>query len=281
MKIGYLNHAFRESHALDMDFGTVTAGALANLRVPQLDQRVTITSTGMEAREAIRLTDIPAESTGRTVQVLALLDVQITTDNVEEVSFGYEVIGDSDSASGTDVALPTMPDGFPAHLMILLSEPVADVNEVRLSVNVTGPILETNTVTLTASALWVGPLMSLTANGGALEESSAYGIEDGGTVQRTPGGQVYGEPASAIRTHTGNTVYITRAEAFGDGTTSMDVQQLQAAVRTTRPILWIPDDSTEHLLHRLTIYGHLTQLGRLEPRGPYVRWGGWQVREAR
>ncbi len=281
MKIGYFNHAFRESHAIDMDFGTITAGAMANLRKPQLDQRVTITSTGLEAREAIRIEDVPADAAGRTVQVIALLDIAVTTSNVEELQFWCEADGSSGSVAATVVTPPEMPDGFPRHILFVLDEPVIDCDRVRIYVNVAGPLLESNTVTLTASALWIGPLMSLTANGGALEESSAYGIEDGGTVQRTPGGQVYGEPASAIRTHSGNTVFITRAEAFGDGSGGIDVQQIMAAARTTRPILWIPDDSTEHLLHRLTIYGHFTQLGRLEPRGPCVRWAGWHVREAR
>lgn len=282
VKIGYYNHAFVETQGIGMSFGTVTAGALANLRVPQLDQRVTITSTGEAAREAIRIQDIPPDATGRTVQVIALLDIEVTTDNVEELSFWAEADGASGSVAATLVTPPDMPDGFPRNLLFVLDEPVVDCDRVRIYVNVTGPLLEDNTVTLTASALWLGPLQVITTDqGGALEESSAYSVEDGGQVQRTSAGQVYCEPAGAIRTHSGNTVYITRTEAFGDGSGGMDVQQLMASARTTRPILWIPDDSTEHLLHRLTIYGQMTQVGRLVPRGPYVRWEGWQVRESR
>lgn len=281
MKIGYLNHAFRETQGIGMSFGAVAAGALANLRTPQLDQRVTITSTGEAAREAIRIQDVPADATGRTVQVIALLDIAVETDNVEELSFWAEADGSSGTVAATLVTPPEMPDGFPRHLLFVLDDPVTDCDRVRIYVNVTGPILESNTVTLTASALWLGPLMSLTANGGALEESSAYSVEDGGSTQRTPGGQAYSDPAGAIRTHSGSTVYITRTEAFGDGSSGMDVQQLMAGARTTRPILWIPDDSTDHLLHRLTIYGQMTQVGRLVPRGPYVQWQGWQVRESR
>jgi hypothetical protein len=175
-----------------------------------------------------------------------------------------------------------MPDGFPRHLLMVLPEPIEDCSQVRVFVTGAADISDTTELALTASALWLGPLQVITTDqGGALEESSAYSVEDGGQVQRTPGGQAYGEPAGAIRTHTGSTVYITRTEAFGDGTGGMDVQQLMASARTTRPILWIPDDSTEHLLHRLTIYGQMTQVGRLVPRGPYVRWEGWQVRESR
>lgn len=281
MKIGYLNHAFREDHALTVTGATVETGALANLRVPQLDQRVTVRSSGTGAR-VLYIEDAPAVATGRTVQVIALLDIAVeTVGEITGVTFDVSASGSSGGFSSALVDVPLMPDGFPRHLMMVLPEPVEDCSQVRIFVTGAADIGETTELALTASALWMGPLLSLTANGGALEESSAYGVEDGGSVQRTTGGQVYGEPASAIRTHTGNTVYITRAEAFGDGSGGMDVQQLQAAVRTTRPILWIPDDSTDHLLHRLTIYGHLTQLGRLEPRGPYVRWGGWQVREAR
>lgn len=282
MKIGYYNHAFNESHDLTVTGATVETGSMANLRVPQLDQRVTVRSTGTGQR-VLYIEDSPADATGRTVQVIALLDIAVeTVGDVTGVTFDVSASGSSGGFSSTLVDVPLMPDGFPRHLLMVLPEPIEDCSQVRVFVTGAADIGDTTELALTASALWVGPLQLITTDqGGALEESSAYSVEDGGSVQRTPGGQAYGEPAGAIRTHTGNTVYITRTEAFGDGSGGMDVQQLMASARTTRPILWIPDDSTEHQLHRLTIYGQLTQVGRLVPRGPYVRWEGWQVRESR
>lgn len=282
MKIGYSNLAFSEDHALTVTGATVETGALANLRVAQLDQRVTVRSSGTGAR-VLYIEDAPTVATGRTVQVIALLDIAVeTVGEITGVTFDVSASGSSGGFSSTLVDVPLMPDGFPRHLLMVLPDPVEDCSEVRVFVTGAADIAETTELALTASALWIGPLQIITtSNGGALEESSAYGVEDGGTVQRTPGGQVYGEPAGAIRTHNGNTVYITRTEAFGDGSGGMDVQQLMASARTTSPILWIPDDSTEHLLHRLTIYGQMTQVGRLVPRGPYVQWQGWQVRESR
>ena len=50
VKIGYYNHAFDETHALTVTGATVETGTLANLRVPQLDQRVTVRSSGTGAR---------------------------------------------------------------------------------------------------------------------------------------------------------------------------------------------------------------------------------------
>ena len=283
MKIGYLNYAFRETQGIGLSFGTVTAGTLANLRTTQLDQRVTITSTGEAAREAIRLQDIPAEATGRTVQVIALLDISVTTDNVEEVSFWCEADGSSGSVAATLVTPPEMPDGFPRHLLFILDEPCLDCDRVRIYVNVTGPLLEDNTVTLTASALWMGPLIAIEdGTNTGLQEGSSFGVEDAGSKDVTPGGQVYPAPSSALRTHSGSTIHLPRALAFGDGEGGMDIQQLLASVRTTGPLLWMPYTTLgEHLLHRTCIYGHLTQLGRLIPKGPYDRWEGRAVREAR
>lgn len=283
MKIGYLNYAFRESQELTLAAASVEAGAMANLRTPQLDQRVTFRSAGTGQR-AFYIQDEPAVATGRTVQVVALLDIAVeTVGDITGVTFDVSASGSSGGFSSTAVDVPLMPDGFPRHLLMLLPEPVEDCSQVRIFVTGAADIGDTVELALTASALWMGPLISIEdgVNTG-LQEGSSFGIEDAGSIQRTPGGQVYSESSSALRTHSGSTIHLPRALAFGDGNGGMDIQQLLVSVRTTGPILWMPYTALgEHLLHRTCIYGHFTQLGRLIPRGPYDRWEGWAVREAR
>jgi hypothetical protein len=284
VRIGYQNFAFRESHELVLAGAgaSVEAGALANLRTAQLDQRVTIRSAGTGNR-SFYLEDLPDTPAGRTVRAVALLDIEVeTVGNITGVTFEVECSGSSGSVSTTAVPVPLMPDGFPRHLIFNLPADCTDCQQVRVWITGAAAIGDEVELVLTASALWISPSVAIEEGlNTGLQEGSSFGIEDAGTVQRTPGGQVYGETSSALRTHSGSTIHLPRALAFGDGSGGMDIQQLMVVARTTQPILWMPYTSSEHLLHRTTIYGHFTQLGRLTPRGPYDRWEGWAVREAR
>lgn len=284
MKVGYLNYAFHETHELTLAGATVETGALANLRVPQMDQMVRLVAadTGGAPRSIV-LTDTPDSSAGRSVQAIALLDVKVETNRIDEVIFYAEVTGTSGVVTGP-VVVPVMPDGFPRHLLLVLPEPVTDCSEVKLTIEGLPfpiPPFDDVSMAVTAGALWVGPVMQLTSTGKALAEGSATSFEDAGVVQRPPGGQVYAEDANFLATHAGRTVHVTAVEAYGDGTGGMDIQQLQASVRTTRPILWMPDTSTPHMLHRRTIYGYFTNVGRITNVGNQYAWDGWAVRQAR
>lgn len=226
MKIGYLNYAFRESQELTLAAASVEAGAMANLRVPQLDQRVTVRSSGTGGR-IFYIQDEPAEPTGRTVQVVALLDIEVeTVGDITGVTFDVACSGSSGSFTDTPVAVPLMPDGFPRHLIMLLPEPCEDCSLVRVTLTAASPGGATE-LALTAGALWMGPLIAIEdGTNTGLQEGSSFGIEDAGSIQRTPGGQVYSESSSALRTHSGSTIHLPRALAFGDGNGGMDIQQL-------------------------------------------------------
>lgn len=279
MKIGYLNYAFRETHPLTVAGATIEAGTLANLRKSQLDQKVRLRATG-SGIVPIHLQDLPPTSTGRTVQVVALLDLQVdTVGAVTALSWYADVQGEAGGFSGAPITVPDMPDGFPRHLLFLLDTPITDCQLVRIYLDATGvgPI----EVTLTASALWVGPLFALQAQGTALSTGDVLEIVGAGTNQRTPGGQDYGEAGVCCRVHSGSSLWLDQAAVFGDGGAGMDLQAMMMVVGTTQPILWLPDPSTPHMLHRTAIYGQFTALGRINRQQGKWRWDGWAVRESR
>lgn len=280
MRIGFPNHAFSETHALTVAGATVETGELANLRISQGDQRVVVRGTGV-GNVAMHLQDLPPVYSGRTVQAVALLDVQVqTVGSVSALAWSVDVQGATGGVTAEPVTVPAMPDGFPRHLLFLLDAPVTDCQLVRIYLDATGTgEIE---VALNASALWVSPVFRLTSTGGALAEGSSYSGEDSGDVQRPPGGEVYPHDGSFLRTHRGRTVHLTRAEAFGDGTPGvMDIQQLMVGARTTRPILWLPDVSSAHILHRKAIYGYFQSVGRISEASGNYAWEDWVVREAR
>lgn len=279
MRIGFPNYAFSENHALTVAGADVETGAMTNLRLSQGDQRVTVRATGTDSL-ALHIQDLPPAYSGRTVQVVALIDVEVqTVGSVSSLDWSVDVQGSTGGVTAEPVTAPEMPDGFPRNLLFLLAAPVTDCQLVRIYLDATGtgPI----EVALTASALWVGPVIQLTSTGKALAEGSSTSFEDAGVVQRPPGGQVYAEDANLLATHAGRTIHVSALEAYGDGSGGMDIQQLQASARTTRPILWMPDTSTPHMLHRRTIYGYFTSVGRITNVGNQYAWEGWSVRQAR
>jgi len=173
---------------------------------------------------------------------------------------------------------------FPSHLWKLLDEEIPDGYDVTLTVSASFGS-GGGTLTFTAGGLWIGPVWS-TPDG--IEATWSQSVVDRGTVGRSEGGQGYPRRRQRYRSFEGRAIHVPFAYAFGDAddATVLDIQQLLYRIGTTEPVALFPrtQDATgalsTHVIHRLGVYGHMAEPGRIEHLGgDLYQWTGVRVDE--
>lgn len=274
--LGWRNHVFYESDAtIDLDVGSVTAGALSALRDMRLSKRVTMSDTAAAFGNAsIVLHWHVAESRAAAIQLVGLLNYTLSAPGAESIIVQLSVLG----VAGTgDVIEQTLtrwerpsPD-FPLHLWHILDEPIADGYWVTVFITATMGA-EGGTLAVTAGGLWAGPLFTLPRG---LEASWWQKPDDRGRMGLSEGNQGYPRRRKRRRVFGGRAVHIPFEYAYGDedDESIMDVQQLLFRVGTTEPIVLFPRTRNRvgarsvHVMHRLGMYSHLSDTGRIEEMG--------------
>lgn len=293
--LAYRNLIFRETSA-DSTLtlggnGTVTtlSGSADKLRTPQLSDGARWRSTGTGPR---RLTaqDVPIEAAGRTVQLIALLGWNIEHEGLENLRFTVACLGSSGSVLSEAVTLPMIPAGMARNWFALLPEPVLDTDyiEILLDGDSTGGPLASTSLTLSAGAIWAGPVFQ---GAGELDTLLAEGWEqevlDPSDNVESIGGQGYSGQRPKRRQMTGSLVDIPYSLAYGGGgTDGMDLQGILYEVGTSEPVIILPRTTdptgaqSADVMARLGIYGKLVNLPPIRNlSGDRYGWSGWRQRE--
>lgn len=282
--LGWLNLPFTT--------GTLTAsatpsvGAVSDLADMRLSSRVTVSDAIEYAGVAtVSFTWSSTDAEEFAMQLLGLLNYTVTAPNATSVQASATVY--FDHGGGGSVSPPveiwTRPtDDFPNHLWILLDQ-AERAHTVTISISAF--FAAAGTLTVTAGAMWAGPIWTA-ADG--LEATWAEAVTDPGTMGISVGGQGYPRRRRRLRSFEGRAVHVSFANAFGDESDDsvLDIQQLLYRVGITEPVALFPRTTnaagniSAHVMHRLGIYGHFAELGRIEHLGgDLYQWTGGRVEE--
>jgi hypothetical protein len=292
--LGYRNLIFKETTGSTLALtasGTLTtvSGAVGNLRLPQLSEGVVWRSSGTGDRRCT-VKDIPDVATGRTVQLIALLGWDVQQTGLDDLTFTFEIQGSNTSIFAEPVTLPIIPAGMARHWFVLLPEAVEDVSyiEVFLDGTSTGGGGASTTLTLSAGALWAGPIFS---GNSELDTLLAEGWEqevlDPSDNVESVGGQGFTGPRPKRRVMTGSLVSIPYSLAYGSGgTDGMDLQAILYEIGNSQPVIILPrttDPSgaeSVDVMARLGVYGKMANLPPIRNEsGNNYGWSGWRQRE--
>ncbi|MCE7937625.1 MAG: hypothetical protein DYG90_03310 [Chloroflexi bacterium CFX6] len=290
--MGWRNLVFVESGTFDLDTGTVTAGALTDLADMRLSKRVAIQSSTAAplGHASIVLHWYMAEADASAIDLIGLLNYRLTPPaDASSVVITLSVLGVGGTVDVNDETItqwsPPSED-FPRHCWAILPEGVFDGYWVTIHVDTTTGASGGYT-TLECGALWAGPLW---CPPDGIDASWSQAIVDPGTMGLSVGGQGYPRRRQRLRSFEGRAVHLPFAWAFGDqdDASVLDVQQLLYRIGKTEPIVLFPRTldaagaSSTHVRHRLGIYGHMRETGRIEHLGgDLYQWTGVVVDELR
>lgn len=287
--LGWRNLVFTTAGTFDLDVGTVTAGALTDLADMRLSKRVTIVgeTAGAFGNSSIVLHWYVAEADASALQLVGLLNYAISAPGASSVVVQLSVLGVSGTSDVEDQTLTLWerPSAdFPQHQWHLLDAPLTD--GYWLTVFVTAAMgASGGAVSMVAGGLWAGPIWKLPQG---LHADWAGETIDPGTMTVSDGGQGYPKRRQKIRKFVGRAVNVPINAAYGDPDDPLvlDIQQLQMRVGTTEPVVLFPrtrnaaGDLSLHLMHRLGVYGHLPELGRISRLpGDNFEWSDVVCRE--
>lgn len=289
--LGWRNNVFVDTGGVvSLYVGTLDAGVMSNLADMRLSKRVSLSASAPSGFPmSIVIKWIPGTPADTSIQLFGLLNYELTVVNAayDEVQVMLVIVSPDDSeGSGTSI-IPVWngpSSDFPRHLWHLLDTPLSACTEVALLITAVAGVGD-GTLTLTAGALWAGPIW---APPDGIEATWSQAIIDPGKMARSPGGQGYPRTRQRYRTFEGRAIHLPFTWAFGDpdDATILDVQQLLYRVGTTQPIALFPRtwDSagavSTHVIHRLGMYCHLVDTGRIEHLGgDLYQWSGVKADE--
>lgn len=286
--LGWRNHVFYETGAtLSLLNGSVGSGDLAALQDMRLSKRVAMTDTVVGAGHAQVIIDweVP-DANAAAIQLVGLLNYGITATGADDVVVQISVSGVAGTGDivGQSVTRWERPSAdFPLHLWAMLDSPIAD--GYRVSMTIDAGFSAGGTLEVTAGGLWIGPIWSPPDG---IEATWSQAVSDPGSMGRSVGNQGYPRRRQRYRSFEGRAIHVPFAWAFGDETdaTVLDIQQLLYRIGTTEPIALFPrtqnaaGDVSVHVMHRLGIYGHMAETGRIEHLGgDLYQWTGARVDE--
>lgn len=274
--LGWRNLVFTTPGTFDLDVGTVTAGALTDLADLRLSKRVTMTgeTAGAFGNSSLVLHWYVAEADASALQLVGLLNYAISAPGASSVVVQLSVLG----VSGTgDVEEQTLtlwerPSAdFPQHAWHLLDAPLADGYWVTVFVTATMGA-SGGAVSMVAGGLWAGPIWTMPQG---MDGVWAGEVVDPGKMPTSEGRQGYPGRRQKYRAFGGRAVHVPINWAYGDPDDPLllDIQQLQMRVGTTEPVALFPrtrnaaGSISTHLMHRLGMYSHFSQLGKTEHMG--------------
>ena len=287
--LGWRNHVFYETGATLETFGPgiVTAGALSALQDMRLSKRVTLTdTTAVEGAATVGLHWSVDSADALSMQLIGLLNYTLVATGSTGVLWSITIAKAGGGAlSDEPIVIFERPSAdFPSHAWLLLAEEIPDGYDVILTISASFGA-GGGTLSFTAGALWLGPIWSLPDG---IEATWSQAVSDPSTMGRSVGNQGYPRRRQRYRSFEGRAIHVPFAWAFGDETdaTVLDIQQLLYRVGTTEPIALFPrtqnaaGDVSVHVMHRLGIYGHMAETGRIEHlRADNYQWTGVRVDE--
>jgi hypothetical protein len=277
--MGWRNHVFVEGD-ITIHEGTLSAGALSALQDMRLSKRATLTATRVDAGTVTCSLDYDTADPV-SVRLMGLLNATLSAPNATLIEIVMTHDGGGPVATTPIWTAPSA--NFITHLWGLLDEEV-QATHVRISVTATFGS-GGGTLTVTAGALWAGPVW---APPDGIEATWSMAIVDPGTLGRSVGGQGYPRRRQRYRSFEGRAIHVPFVWAFGDedDATVLDIQQLLYRIGTTEPIALFPRTldaagvQSTHVIHRLGIYGHMVDPGRIEHLGgDLYQWAGVRVDE--
>lgn len=287
--LGWRNHVFYTPDATLETFGpgTVTAGSLSALQDMRLSKRVTLTDTIVGAGSATVGIHWAVDSGDAVaIRLIGMLNYTLVATGATSVTWFLTVAKASGGGlSDEPLVVYERPSGdFPSHLWQLLDEEIPDAYDVILTVSAAFGS-SGGTLSFTPGALWLSPWWTLPRG---LEASWWQKVDDRGRMGLSDGNQGYPRRRKRRRLFGGRAVHIPFANAYGDEADAsvLDVQQLLYRVGTTEPIVLFPRTLnaaqvlSAHVMHRLGVYGHFSDTGRIEEMGgDEYQWTGMEVAE--
>lgn len=287
--LGWRNHVFYTPGATLETFGpgTVTAGALSALQDMRLSKRVTLTDTTVGAGSAtVGIHWAVDTADAVAVRLIGMLNYTLVATGALSVTWFVTIAKAGGGAlSDEPLVVYERPSAdFPSHLWKLLDEEIPDAYDVILTVSAefgSGG----GTLSFTPGALWLSPWWTLPIG---LDAVWWQKIDDRGRMGLSEGNQGYPRRRKRRRQFGGRAIYMPFANAYGDETDAsvLDVQQLLYRVGTTEPIALFPrtlnaaGELSAHVMHRLGVYGHFSNTGRIEAlKGDQYQWTEMEVSE--
>lgn len=280
-RLGWRNQVFHEG-AITLYEGTLGVGALTALQDMRLSRRVSASATTGSAGTISVAFDFNTTAPV-AVQLMGLLNYAISAPDATLIEIVMTHDGGGPVATTPIWSAPSA--DFPSHLWGLLEEEVS-ATLVRISVIATFGS-GGGTLTVTAGGLWAGPVWSI-PTGGGVEATWSQAVVSPGRMGRSEGGQGYPRRRQRYRAWEGRITGLPFRYAFGDpdDATLLDVQQLIYRIGTTEPVVLFPrtvDASgaqSVHVMHRLGMYGHMPEAGRIEHIGEdRYQWTGCRMEE--
>lgn len=146
------------------------------------------------------------------------------------------------------VWLPPVDSQFPRNLYFVLPQNFDGVRSIEINVSVSGP------ADLSFGRIWAGPVwIPATATG---RRDFKCRTRDNGVINYSIGQQAYADRKPRFRQLTCSLPVLTEAEAIGteDGETQ-NLQDIGFEVGKTDPVIVIPTQRTNQVIHRFGVYG--------------------------
>lgn len=267
-RLSWRNYVFTEDCTLAVTAGTVSAGSVDNLKTMRLSDKATIVDTVASGDAVIELSyELDSGAPGLPVGLIGLLNYTLSHDGATSVTWEVSIDGGA-FVDISDLVWQRPNSNMPLHLWYFPTED----NIYEVVFRITATFSSAGTLMFAPGALWVGPLWA-TADG--MEATWSNSVTDAGRMGRSEGSQGFPRRKPKYRVYEGRAVHVPFEWAYGDENDDsiLDIQQLQYYVGVTEPVVLFPrtlnasGEYSVHSTHRLGVYGHFEDIGRIEHMG--------------
>lgn len=256
MKIGYRDYI---QDALLGDSGDLflDAGApLDNLKDRQLASVARSTHQWVNSSSDSFAFQVDLVESKSDIQILALLGHNFPG----TIQLGVTFYDASESViTFIDVPViwvPPVDSQFPRNTIVILDTPPANVRYMAVGALVSPGVTLDEAIYPQAGRFWAGPVWSPTAVPGTGRRAFRIQTRDDSVLDKSDGQQAYADIKPRFRQLTCTLPWLTEAEAIGteDGETQ-NLQDIAFEVGKALPIIVIPDERNNQLIHKFGIYG--------------------------
>jgi hypothetical protein len=243
---------------------TIYGGSLADLADQQLSTALVVQGEA-EGLTLPRLWLLYTPPAPIDVDVIGVLKNATVTGSYAGVMIKIELLIGAAVVFGWEKGSNPFPiSGFVHHDWFVLPTTVAGVTSVRVTLRHTSGVNDTYTI----GALWIGPLYKHPVG---IDADWSMQVSDPGQMGLSKGAQGYPQLRQKTRIFSGLFGPVDLVSTYGDPATpnAVDIQALQYRLGTTAFCVLFPrvEDSagavSEHLIHRLGIYGAFRDIGSI------------------
>lgn len=211
-------------------------------------------------------TDWNTTKTLATIRVLAFLNHNLPSNAEFRIEAFDDTLTDIIDESEAITFMPAGNSNFPRHTFIILSADAADVARLTITIDRADDSSFDDPVEI--GRYWAGPAWIPNATGANTELATfQQAIRDPSTPKASRSNSWSSDNLRRARVNSISLPALTEVQAVGDSTGAINLQDILFEVGSSQPCIIIPNQSNDHVVHKLGLYGHLEGQSRVAISG--------------